>query len=619
LSSYTEFYGNGFGGGIFHTPILSEGRDVLLYQEPVNQNNVNEAVSFGLANGSLFTSYPLNVPNTIFSNFKFKVNRGGNCLSFDFELNRLPEEPILKFTTVQIRLGNVARFFGYITKRPLDGEDDKLKFSGHGTIHRLQKRKIFNDEKYIITDILASGSNMVVTLSGASLGTITGQKFIVTDHVEDKNNGVFDVISNTATTVTVLNPSRVTSTATSGQGVILPTYWTDSILVSEFIKNTLANHLNKTNVQYVASKIEDTTGVVTAGASNFEGMEFQRFQRVVENILSNQYWFGVDGDNQFFLKKKPTGKIDTFFAGFDLPEGSVKIDEDVEGNAITIFRSGSKDGRRRGSIIAGTASDATSIAKYGESAYDEEIPAWLSDATGQSYADALLEFMKNPSIKAEAKNMPFKWYDFGTYGYVTEAGNWNFDLLDFDSLINWTTGSDIAASLSNTTLVNGANSHRLELSLASIGQTHVRTGLNFLVSGGNSITFYIRSNTAVKLRVGFGETWTDNVFDVSPSGLNRFEPIKINIQGSGIRRIEEIGFEVLECEASTTIFLDYMTINMFSNKHYLLELDEVEYLFENQERKCNLKFGDTRRNPGFGEYIAGIKSQVELSKLMLRE
>jgi hypothetical protein len=619
MSSYTEYYANGFGIGLFHTPILSQGKDMFLYQEPVSGDNINESVSFGLANGSFFTSYPLNVPNTIFSSFRFKVNRGGNCLSFDFELNRLPEEPILKFTTVQIRLGNVARFFGYITKRPLDGEDGNLKFSGHGTVHRLEKRKIFNDEKYLISEIEESGSNMIITLTGASLGSIVGQKIVVREHIEDKNNGIFDVISNTSNTITVLNPSRVASTTVSGQAVILPTYWTDSILISEFLKQTLENNLNKSNVEYVASKIEETTGVVTAGASNFEGMEFSRFQRVIENILSNQYWFGVDGQNQFFLKKKPSGKIDTFFAGFNLPEGSIKIDEDVEGNAITIFRSGSKDGRRRGSVIAGTASDATSIAKYGESAYDEEIPAWLSNETGQLYAENWLEFMKNPSIKAEAKNMPYRWYEFGTYGYVTEAGNWNFDLLDFDSLTGWITGGDIEATLSNNTLVNGAFSHRLELSLDSIGQTHVKTGLNFLVAGGNSISFYLRSNTPVKIRVGFGVSWTDKTFDIAALGLNRFELIKIYIQGWGIRKIEEIGFEILECEATTTIFLDYMTINQFSNKHYELELDEVEYVFESHERKCNLKFGDTRRNPGFGEFVAGIKAQVELSKLMLRE
>jgi hypothetical protein len=558
------------------------------------------------------------VPNTIFSEFKFRVNRGGNCLDFSFELNRMPDVPILKFTTIQVRINNINRFFGYITKRPQDGEDGRLRFSGFGTTKRLEKRKIFNDNRYIINDIAASGSNMVVTITGTISGSIVGQKLIIKDHIEDKNNGVFNISSNTTNTITVLNPSRVASTTVSGLAVVLPTYWTNSILVSEFLKNTLGNHLNKSNVTYLANKIADSTGILTAGASNFEGMEFSRFSRIIENILRNKYWFGVDGSNEFFLKEKQPGKITTFFAGYDLPEASISIDEQVEGNAITIYRSGQKSGRRQGAVIAGTASDATSIAKYGESAYSEDIPAWLDNATGQGYADSLLEVMKDPSIQAKAEDMPYKWYDFGFYGYVTEVGDYSFDLVDFDNFTNWTTGANITRALSNTILINGANSHQLILTSSSINQEHVLSGLNFRASGGKSINMYIRSDQQVKIQIGFGVNYTDNLFDITLNANNRFQPIKIDISNISLSVINEVGFKIIDT-GNATIYLDYMTINMFANKHYELELDEAEYIFLPQERKVNLKFGDTRKNASYGEYIAGIKSQAELSKEMLRE
>lgn len=618
MSIFKETFGNGLGSKVFHNFVYGDGVIALDLNDSPGDENSNESVSFGIANGSLFESFPLNVPNTIFSEFKFKVNRGGNCLDFSFEFNRLPDVPILKFTTVQINIANIPRFFGYITKRPQDGEDGKLRFSGYGSWKRIAKRKFFNDERFIVNDIAASGSDMIISVSGFISGDKTGQKVIIKDHVEDKNNGIFDISSNTSSDITVLNPSRVASTAVTGLAIILPAYWVDSVLISEFLKSTLDNHFNKENVSYLDSKISDTTGVVTAGASNFEGMEFSRFSKIIENILENKYWFGIDGRNEFFLTEKPIEKITTFFAGYDLPEASISIDEEVDGNAITIYRSGNKSGRSKGSVIAGTSSDATSIAKFGESVYSEDIPAWLSDEIGQKYSDALLTVMSQPSISAKAENMPYRWYNFGYYGYVTEVGFYNFDLLDFDSLIDWTTGANISATLSNTILVNGANSHRLELTASSINETHVKTGIGFKCSGAKVLTLFIRTNTPVKLQIGFGVLYTDNVFDVSLNGLGKFEPIKIDLSSLTLGMIEEFGIKIIDCE-NALVYFDYGVVNMYSNKHYELELDEAEYLFLPGERKVNLKFGDTRKNAGLGEYISGIKSQVELSKQMLRE
>lgn len=620
MSSYQPYYGNGFGVAPFHHLMLSEGRNAILYAVPEGDENGNESVSFGLGNGSLFSVYPLNVPNTIFSEFKFKVNRGGNCLSFDFELNRMPDTPILKYTTVAIRINNLPRFFGYITKRPVEGEDGGLRYSGYGTSKRLEKRRIFNDEKYIVSDIAGSGSSMVVTLTGSAftVSGLVGQKIIITDHVEDKNNGVFEITANDATTVTVLNPSRIASTTVSGLGNILPTYWTDSILISEFLKSTLQNHISIAPAIYIAAKIEATTGIVTAGSSNFAAMEYNRFYKVIENILQNKYWFGIDGSNQFFLRLKSPDVITTFFAGYDLPEADIKIDEEVDGNSVTIYRSGSKSGRRNGAVIAGTASDATSIAKFGESAYTEDIPAWLSNETGQSYAESLLTFMSQPSIQAKADNMPYKWYEFGTYRYVTEVGNFNFDLLDFDNFTDWTTGANITRALSSTILVNGSNSHRLDLTPASINQTHILNNQSYRTSGAKSLTFYARSTTPVTFQVGVGTVYTDNLFTVQLSGINRYEPVTIDLSGASLNKIVEVGFKILAVN-NCILYLDYMTLNQYANKHYTFELDEAEYVFAPHERKVNLKFGDTRKNPGFGEYIAGVKAQVELAKLMIRE
>lgn len=621
MSTYGETYANGFGISTFGNVILSRGITALDYSIIVPGENEDESLSVGLANGSLFEFLPFSVPNTIFTSIYLKFVQG-MPYAFNFELNRMPNFPLVKNTEFSIRIGNTVRFKGYITKTPNEGEDERLVFEGFGYHKKIEKKKIVNSDRHIIQSTTQSGSSNTLIFLGTPFASsaLVGLKVVISDNIEDKNNGVFEITSNATNTITVLNPSGITSTAITGIVEILPAEWTNSTLVSDLVKQILSTNFGSGgNPNYIESKIEETSGILTAGEINWAGTDFPRFMKIVREICEEQYYFGIDGQGSFFLTKISDEQIEKFHAGYSFPSATLETDNEIQANTVTVYRSDAKSGRRKLSVIAGLASDATSIAKEGAFDYTEDVPAYVSDATGQAYAEALLTILKQPVVKGKAEKMPYRWYDFGFYGYVSQSGFYTFDLADFDSLTSWTTDANITASLSNTVLVNGANSHKLELTSASIGETHVRSGLNFRITGAQKLLLFINNTEEIEIRIGIGNTvWNEKTYDLKLKGLSRFEPIPLDISGYSGSKIDKLGFEILNCGTQIT-YLDYATVYQYGAKHYSMKLDELELHLQPHEKWATLTFGDQKRNGGYAELMAGVKAQIELQRMMIRE
>lgn len=617
---YEETYSNGFGGFPFGGLIHSMGAIRINYNLRNDGKTDDDFLSFGIANGSFLESFPLDVQNTIFEKLSFIVNNGGNCQSFKFSLNSLPDVPLLTYTEYSLKFGSIPRFKGYITKRSVPGEDEDLNFSGYGFFKKIEKTKIKNPDNHLIQSISQSGTTMTINLLPGSLvaSAKVGLKIVVKECNETKNNGVFEITSNTTNTIVCLNPSGVTDGGISGIVYILPIEWTESTRIDLLIKKTLSMSLTSSNlVLYDPSVIEETTGYLSAGEVNFEGMEIGKFFDLMRKFLQKKYYIGIDGYGKVFVRIIPTAMIQKLHAGFDFPSGKIRTDEEVAGNLITINRADSKAGKLTGSSIAGIASDPTSVAKYGEEPYSEDIPAHLSNATGQMYADALLAIMKDPVIQGEAPDMPWKWYDFGLYGYVTKSDYYPFIIEDFDSLTGWVTDPDITASIINSRLVNGANSHKLELTADSLNKVH-RKEISFRMNSGKNMFFYMFSDVKIKIRFGFGtDSWDENVYEFETFEINRWFPYRATFQGL-TKQINHIGFEILS-DVDAEVYLDYLNCFSYTALHYELQLDQAEYVIDSHERKVNLKFGDLTRNPSLEQYIAGIKAQAEVAKMMVRK
>ncbi|MDZ4726209.1 MAG: hypothetical protein SH817_08625 [Leptospira sp.] len=617
---YEEAYSNGFGGFPFGGLIYSQGAIRINYNLRNDGKTDDDFLSFGIANGSFLESFPIDVQNTIFQKLSFVVNNGGNCQSFKFSLNSLPDVPLLTYTEYALKFGSIPRFKGYITKRPIPGEDEDLNFSGYGFFKKIEKTKIKNPDNHLIQSVSQSGTTMTLNLLPGSLvaSAKVGLKIVVKNCNESKNNGVFEITSNGTATIVVLNPSGVTDSSISGVVYILPIEWTESTRIDLLIKKTLSMSLTSSNqVLYDPSTIEETTGFLSAGEVNFEGMEIGKFFDLMRKFLQRKYYIGIDGYGKIFVRQIPLQMIQKLHAGFDFPSGSINTDEEVAGNLITVNKSDSKSGKSSGSSIAGIASDPTSVAKYGEQPYSEDIPGHLSADTGNLYANALLIIMKDPIIQGEAKDMPWRWYDFGLYGYVTKTDFYPFTIEDFDSLTNWVTDAEITRSIVNSKLVNGANSHKLVLTSASENKVH-RKPISFRMNSGKNMFFYMFSNVKIKIRYGFGtDSWNENVYDFETFEVDRWFPYRVQFQGL-TKQINHIGFQILS-DIDAEVYLDFLNCFSYTALHYELQLDQAEYIIDSHERKVTLKFGDLTRNPGFEQYIAGIKAQAEVAKMMVRK
>ncbi|TGN08618.1 hypothetical protein [Leptospira bandrabouensis] len=624
MSIYQQTYGNGFGNAVFGQLVYSSKKPRIEFSGGRQPGATDDdLVSFGFSNGSFSEYFPVNIQNTLFSNFRFKLNRGGNCLSFEFELNQLPDSPIVRYTTVQIKLANEQTFYGYITKRPIPGEDETLKFSGYGFEKRIEKVRIKNPNKFYIQSISKDGDYLTLSVLP---GTMTPSEFvgfqsIISDNIEDKNNGIFEVLSNTNDEITVFNPAGIANTSISGGIRILPIEWTESVRFDILFKQICGTSLRPSNqVIYDPLEIEETTGILTAGMVDWEGMEWNKFQKIANNFLQGLYYVGVNGSGRIFLKKKPLELIDKYFAGFQFPKADLNTDEEVAGNIISIYRADGKSGSRKGAKVAAIAEDQTSIAKYGDSPYSEDIPAWLSNGFAQSYANAILTMLKDPKVNGSAKNMPFRRYQFGSYGYVTQSGYYPFILNEFDNFTGWTTSETITRTLSNTTLMSGSHTHRLTVNSGSLNGIHVKE-LRFRISSPQNIIFFMQNTEPVKVKFGIGiDAWDEYTWEIESFGNDRFFPYKLNCIDKEIpnSEIHFLGFEILS-ETDSDIYLDFLHCYQYGALHYELDLDEVEYVYEKHARYCNLKFGDQRRNPGPAEFIAGVRAQVEIAKEMIRE
>jgi len=50
-----------------------------------------------------------------------------------------------------------------------------------------------------------------------------------------------------------------------------------------------------------------------------------------------------------------------------------------------------------------------------------------------------------------------------------------------------------------------------------------------------------------------------------------------------------------------------------------MKLDELELHLQPHEKWATLTFGDQKRNGGYAELMAGVKAQIELQRMMIRE
>lgn len=633
MVGFSEIEYNLWGMSAFGTTWLGRPLPIIDFDAFDAGEGVDDRIVLRSASGAINGFISFLCRDTIVESAYFEKDLEG-CGAFEIRLNKLPKIPINNLSVIQFSFDSVPIFTGQITKGPTPGEYKKgpYVFSGNGLRERLKKCRITNPYKFSIFSVTDSGSDIIIQISGTfpgALGTLTGLTAIVKDSDQSQNNGTYEILSYTSNTITVLKPNGVTTTTQIGTVAILPEYWANSHLVSDVLKYNLENFLPANGIiGYDHAKIEETTGIYTLGANDYDGMEMEKFFDLIRKILDgstgNLWQLEIDGEGDVHLFSKSLTVIDKYFVGYQITgEPNIKQDTNQIANSVSILRNKARESQGNGFRQAGLASDLTSIAKYDISEYQEEVPGYFSNATGQAYAEAILANRKDPSTTASIKDMNFKIYQFGLYGYVTSPDFFMQVLNECDSLTGWTSGVAITDSLDNQILVDGANSIKLEFDETAEGQTYI---YDFpekkILTNPRTILFWVRSNRpGVYCKFGIGSTsHTENQYEFEVSPINEFNPIAIDISDLALVEVGQIGFQFFNLLAvDYEFYIDFIRIEHYTALHYNLPLKKARYNLDSHRNYVDLTMGSPFANPTLAEFMAGLKGQIELTKLNLKE
>jgi hypothetical protein len=595
--------------GAFPIVIFDVKKELLVYT----------AIEFYTSSGMLLERFYVDLPNSIFTEYEFVSDRDSN-ISFKFALSELPRFQILRFMhIVWIVDGNVV-FTGYIQSIPLQG-DDRLNFSGHGMVKRLDKCLIVNPYSNYQIQSMTKNSNLMTVYLNGNIPNIdlVGLKVVVRECTEDKNNSkanaFFTIQSHGGVNgnwfIVYSNPSGLYQVESKGLLDILPPEWSYSNLRSTVIDYCMRN-LTRNPIKYNPALIDETTGYITAGTVNFHGIEFSKFIKDMKDTLPERYKIGVNNSGYFYLKNESEEILDKYFEQYEFED--VELKEDVEGvvNNITLMRQG--DGKKWS--IAAIAKNDTSIGLYGNLAEKIDIPYAIEDGTAQLVADMYIQNNSKPKNSITLKDQPFKIYEFGYYGIVTKNQDYIFTINELDDLNNWITDGDCIVTISTSSYISGFASHKLDFTGNVLHLYNYDEPLNVL--GIKGIGFYIQSNMQ-GLRIGFGigkTNWYDNLFQFEFNQVGFFVPIFFSLDG--LDEIRKIGFALNPSNSrSHSVIIDNIFILQNTNIHYSMPLKKQIWNCKDGIKTVELEFGMLENNK-LADFVGNTANSIQNNTLMIR-
>jgi hypothetical protein len=589
-------------------------------------------ITFTSLTGSLVNAISLGTERTILRRLVIKEDQQGSK-DFILELNELPELPLVKGTIVEFKVNLQTLFTGYIWRSPEPGTNERgyFTYSGFGMRKRTEKQIIVEDTLYLITTVSQSGSNTTFNTAATIPGSVvTGQRLLVSG-CDNRSNNVNAIITGvTSNSVTVAN-NGANESPTNATFKILPLEWSDgSILVSEIFKQIITTYDNGTSgIKYAESRIADSTGVILGGqtGADFNGMTIWKFMDTIRtSLLANGFEIGIDNEGFYFLRVIDETVTDVKFIGFDANEFDIQTDIDGVINSVTVGRKKGKSEGGAGFAVAASDEDLTSIALYLRNHKKIEIPGYLSDEFAEDYAESYIANNKDPKVTAKISRLDFTGkIQFAQNGIAIPAYNTNRILSLMDDFDDFTTSPEITRSLDTFIKVFGSASHKLEFDLYTGSLSHRLDYTNAILSfAPTKFSYWIRSNkpgSVIKFLIGIGEEELEFETVIAENGV--FQEVEIEIdrttdEGSEINgEIEYIEWVFDNSEDGTIIYIDYAQMVDFYSQRYVLPIEEVEYSLAPEGDTVAITYGEKYEE--FDDMIAGIISQMENFKLLLRE
>ena len=620
VTKYTTSFGIGqFGARAFTRP----------YPYTVFEQTSSNIISNGTIEIDFYTkdnialfSLSASAKDTIVSKVKF-TNDFRGCAECQLSLTSAPYTDLQYGAKIKIRIGNQYFYTGYLFKPQAEFNSKRnlfiYKFFGMRQRYSGQKLSL---KKYNITSISVSGGEATYHLSEQVPNDIFVNQRIGVRRTDNAANRGYFLITNIGTSsITVSSFFGVSQGTSGGDLIILPASCSNTSNLSEVFKDIAKEAVkNFPELKYNPTKIEFSTGKLTAGFIDIDGVNYDKLLETLEILSGNKYYMGVDEEGEFFFRKIPTNILDVLNTGYDMVDPGVTLNYNNIANLVTGERTNQRGSTSNGFNVVGTAqpeSDALlSQAKYGVYAKRVSLPAYLSDSAIQAVIDNVLAINKEPRYSAKISNLKFnKLYNIGNYQICPLPDYYNTVFNECEILTGWTSGDNINLSINYDFVITGNGSLNIDLSLLSNGQEIRYTPEKpFDLTGKQTLSFWIYSNkygNFTTLEISDGEVYYD--YPVNITTVSQFFLVTIDISSIELDEIKELAFKFEGIAENTEIYIDKIDVRKFGATHIEVPLKKATYDLDSHNSNIDLEFGD--EGESLSEYLQGIQATIETQKL----
>lgn len=384
-------------------------------------------------------------------------------------------------------------------------------------------------------------------------------------------------------------------------------------IVRDIAENIIAPN---TQIRYNPSKISISLGTPIANDLDFNAQKITDIMDSMARIAGAEW--GVDADKDLYFRDRAYTTPDrVYFIGID--SGEFKPQKVIEGvvfNSVFVKR---KEGRGSGSagyLIAGIFNNGPSQAKYGVRELEYSVPGFFADDEINTIGEKILDDVKDPKTSATFDDVLIRSasdvMSQGFARFIMPVDDYNIPIEEDSTSDDWFKTGVGNLVLSNSTDFVMDAAYSLALNWSILPNTIT---LSSNVRGRvKKVRLYVRSNrTGLLLRFGFGASiWSQYQYDLNFDTANQFFVIELDTLDLNLRKIGQIGFQTLNADSSTVVYIDKVETLVRTQIHYDLNFKRAEYELSTARQAANMEFGQIE--PKNSDYIAQLIQNVETAR-----
>lgn len=579
-------------------------------------------VNFYSKNDVLLFRIPANTKETLLNSVEFTHDFKGSA---DLVLKLLDNTPypLIYGSKIKIKIGGKTFYTGYLFKPQSEFNAKKglFEYKFFGLRKRYEGQEIVLPT-YNITSITKSGDDVYYYSSTPiPSSVITNQRIGVRRTDNKANNGYYLIQQRGTNWVKITNHFGVDQTTAGGDFNILPYVWSNPAPISEVFKALAQMAASSFSIGYNAAKIEYSTGHLTSGMVDFDGMDYEKAIESLEKMSLNFATMGVDNEGEFFFKLTPEEPVTVLNTGYEINDPGLSLNYNNLANIITGERTKERGATGNGFEVAAVAEPLEdvnlSIAKYGKYTKRVKVPGYLSDAVIQQIVNSDLQANKEPRFSSKIENVKFdRFWSLGDYAICPLPDVYTDIVSECDSLTNWTHDTNVTLAVNTNVMISGNGSLQINGTPLSSSESF-ELSVDYDLTGKTTLEMWMQSNRSGDyLTVSITDGVTTENYPLSITTINQFFRVVIDIKNSALNKLTEIKFTFGTLTQNLLMYFDEIAIKRFTAKHQRLPFKKAIYKLSAHKGSVNLEFG--LEGEKLSEFLAAIQTQTEYNNIASR-